>query len=184
MMNLIFITMDGLRRDRVAKVPSLAALAKESLFFSGVITAAPYTVASMHALFSGTYPSRNGVNAYFNMFKFDRKFKTLAEYMKDAGLFCRADVINDSVLPRAGFDVFEIHDENKDNLTERHCRILEEIKNKKSFFLYLHYSNIHTKLIRDVQKPYNDFSKEFFSQCAANEKRYDSYMKGCEDYLK
>ncbi|MBI4014646.1 MAG: sulfatase-like hydrolase/transferase, partial [Candidatus Aenigmarchaeota archaeon] len=45
-------------------------------------------------------------------------------------------------------------------------------------------SNIHTKLIRDVQKPYNDFSKEFFSQCAANEKRYDSYMKGCEDYLK
>ena len=105
-MNLIFITMDGLRRDRIDKVPSLHALAKESLFFSGLITAAPYTIASMHALFSGTYPSRNGVDAYYNMFKFDKKFKTLAEYMKDAGRVCRADVINDSVLPRQGFDVF------------------------------------------------------------------------------
>jgi arylsulfatase A-like enzyme len=183
-MNLIMITLDGLRRDHITKVPSLLDMSKKSMFFSNIITAAPYTIASMHAIFSGTYPSKNGVNAYFNMFRFKKdNFKTLTRYMKDGGYHCCADVLNDSILPKDGFDIFAVHDENKDDLTERHIDILESVKEYKKFFLYLHYSNIHTELLEDVQIPYNDFSKEFFENKEENVKRYGNYMSRCNFYL-
>lgn len=182
MMNVIMITMDGLRRDHVSKIKSLNSFIARSKFYSGIITAAPYTIASMHAVFSGTYPSRNGVDSYYNMFRFKKnKFKTLTQYLKDAGYNCTADVINDSILPRDGFDAFGIHDENKDDLAERHETLLESMNGK--FFLYLHYSNIHTGLIKDVQKRYTDMGPEFFAMSKENKQRYEGYMAGCNAYL-
>lgn len=181
-MNIIMITVDGLRRDHVSRIKSLSSFASKSRFYSGIITAAPYTIASMHAVFSGTYPTRNGVNSYYNMFRFKKdRFKTLTQYLKAAGYYCSADVINDSILPKDGFDSFSIHDENKDDLAKRHEALLESLKGK--FFLYLHYSNIHTRLINDVQKRYTDMAPEFFGASEENRKRYDGYMAGCNRYL-
>ena len=68
--NIIVINLDGLRRDKLQLYPKLKTLAKRSFYFSEMNTVAPYTFASLHAVVSGLYPSSNGVNAYYNMFKF------------------------------------------------------------------------------------------------------------------
>ncbi len=70
--NIILINIDGFRRDKVDLCPTLKELKEQSYYFSNISTVAPYTFASLHSVFSGTYPSRNGVNAYYNMFKFKK----------------------------------------------------------------------------------------------------------------
>ena len=65
-----------------------------------------------------------------------------------------ADVINKLVIPKQGFDNFIIHDEINDNLTSRHIELLEKINRSfldgKNYFLYLHYSKIHTGIMNEV----------------------------------
>ena len=68
--NIIFINLDGLRRDKVDLCPTLKLLKQQSIYFSGMKTVAPYTFASLHSVFSGMYPSRNGVNGYYAIFRF------------------------------------------------------------------------------------------------------------------
>ena len=68
--NIILVNLDGLRRDKIAKCDNLQELADESLFFSNMATVSPFTFASLHSIISGMYPSRHGVDAYYNMFKF------------------------------------------------------------------------------------------------------------------
>jgi arylsulfatase A-like enzyme len=107
--------------------------------------------------------------------------------MKDEGYITHADVINKLVLPPAGFDEFIIHDELNENLTERHLKLIDKFnslrKNGKNFFLYLHYSSIHTGIMEKVLKKYNNFSKEYFENKDKNEKFYDELFSAADDYL-
>ena len=187
-MNVIFITMDGARVDRIIKGKNYLKLIKNSSFFSKTITYAPYTIAAMHAIFSGTYGNKNGVNSYWSTPKFKKeKYKTLTSYLKDAGYVTIGDVINSLVLPKIGFDELVIHDELKDDLTERHKGLLDRVKKinneGKDFFLYLHYSNIHTEIMQQVLKKYDNFSQEYFSNKEGNEEFYDSLFEKGDDYL-
>jgi arylsulfatase A-like enzyme len=97
-------------------------------------------------------------------------------------------VINDLVIPKQGFDDFFIHDELKDDLSLQHKDLLKTMKayndDGQNFFLYLHYSNIHTGIMNDVLKVYDNFSKEFFDNKEQNEKRYDILFSNAEKYLK
>ncbi len=159
--------IDGGRLDCALTSPIFNKLKTKSAFFSQTITYGPHTIAAMHAVFSGSYGTRTGTNSYWSTFKFKKdKFKTLTEYLHDANYYTYADIINQLVVPKQGFDKFIIHDELKDNLTTRHIELLKKIpllsKDKKNFFLYLHYSNIHTGIMNQVLKIYNNFSKEFF----------------------
>lgn len=52
----------------------------------------------------------------------------------------------------------------------------------KNFFLYLHYSKIHTGIMKEVLKVYDNFSQEFFQNKNQNEQRYDRLFKA-ETYL-
>ncbi len=187
-MNLLFITMDGARKDRIVKAKNYSKLIEKGLFFSTAITYAPFTIAAMHAVFSGTYGTRTGVNSYWSNINFKKNlYKTLPRYMKDEGYITHADVINKLVLPPAGFDEFIIHDELNENLTERHLKLIDKFnslrKNGKNFFLYLHYSSIHTGIMEKVLKKYNNFSKEYFENKDKNEKFYDELFSAADDYL-
>ena len=71
--NIILITLDGLRLDKIEQCTYLKLFKEQSFFFKNMVTVSPYTLASMHAIFSGMYPSKNGVNAYYNMFKFKKE---------------------------------------------------------------------------------------------------------------
>ena len=187
--NLIVILIDGGRLDRALKSEVFTDISSKSVFFSQTITYAPHTIAAMHAVFSGSYGTRTGTNSYWSTFKFKKqKFKTLTEYLHDENYYTCADVINELVIPKQGFDDFFIHDELKDDLSLQHKDLLKTMKvhndDGQNFFLYLHYSNIHTGIMNDVLKVYNNFSKEFFDNKEQNEKRYDILFSNAEKYLK
>ena len=83
--NIIFVTLDGYRKDKLGICPFLQSYVSYSIFFTNMITVSPYTLAAHHAIFSGMYPSRNGVNAYYNMFRFASTsplYNKISIYMK------------------------------------------------------------------------------------------------------
>ena len=186
--NVIIIMIDGGRYDRVINSKIFDNIKSKSIYFSQPITYGPHTIAAMHAVFSGAYGSRTGTNSYWSTYRFKKvKFKTISEYLHDKNYYTKADVVNELVIPKQGLDEFLIHDEMKDDLTSRHKIFLEEMKSKndqgKNFFLYLQYSNIHTGIMNEVLKVYNNFSREYFDNREKNEQRYDSLFKNAEKYL-
>jgi arylsulfatase A-like enzyme len=185
--NVIIIMIDGGRLDRAQNSDIFKKLKSKSIFFSNSITYGPHTIAAMHAIFSGSYGSRTGTNSYWSTFKFKKdKFKTLTEYLKTKNYDTYADVINQLVVPKQGFDNYVVHDELKDDLVKRHKILLEEMNNRDSnnnFFLYLHYSKIHTGIMNEVLKVYDNYSNDFFSNKQKNESRYDNLFQAAESYL-
>ena len=142
----------------------------------------------MHTVFRGTYGNRTGTDSYWSTFKFKKdKFKTLTEYLHDEKYYTLADVVNELVIPKQGFDEFLIHDELNDDLTLRHCNLLDEMKKinseEKNFFLYLQYSNIHTGIMNEVLKVYDNFSNDYFSNKEKNKQRYVELFHNAENYL-
>ena len=186
--NVIIVMIDGGRLDRAQNSSIFNKLKSNSVFFSNSITYGPHTIAAMHAVFSGCYGTRTGTNSYWSTFKFKKdKFKTLTEYLKSNNYSTHADVINQLVLPKQGFDSYIVHDEINDDLTKRHSDLLEEMKqknlNNENFFIYLHYSKIHTGIMNEVLKVYDNFSKEFFLNKEKNELRYNNLFHTAEVYL-
>ena len=186
--NVIIIMIDGGRLDFATNSKVFTKLKNKSAFFSQSITYAPHTIAAMHAVFSGSYGSRTGTNSYWSTFQFKKnKFKTLSEYLKDFNYYTHADVINRLVIPKQGFDKCVIHDEENDVLLERHIDLIHEMnalsKKQENFFLYLHYSNIHTGIMNEVLKVYDNFNKDFFSNKKLNQERYTKLFNGAENYL-
>jgi arylsulfatase A-like enzyme len=180
--------IDGGRLDRAQQSTIFNQLKSKSIFFSNSITYGPHTIAAMHAVFSGSYGTRTGTNSYWSTFQFKKnEFKTLTEYLKENDYETHADVINQLVVPKQGFDNYVVHDELNDNLVERHSNLLDEMYQKnlndKNFFLYLHYSKIHTGIMNDVLKVYDNFSNDFFSNKSKNELRYDKLFESAENYL-
>ena len=187
-MNIVFITMDGARADRIIKGKNYKKIISQSAFFPKVITYAPFTISAMHAVFSGVYGFKNGVDSYWSSNNFKKEFyKTLPKFLKDAGYVTFGDSINKLVLPSDGFDELKIHDELNDDLTERHKLLLEKMRKLKQrgkkFFLYLHYSNIHTGIMQEVLKKYDNFSKEYFSNKEKNSRFYDELFNNADEYL-
>jgi len=183
--NVIMLLLDGLRLDRLYLCHNLSNILKKTYFFSNMITAAPYTIASLHSVFSGLYPTKNGVNSYFNANKFKKGIcKTLTQYLHEDSYYTMANIIVDSVIPSQGFDAISIHDEYKDDLVKLHKDIITDIAKKNKFFLFLHYTNIHTENIKNVAKKYTDFDEEYFKNYELNKKNYNSYLKKMDLYVK
>ncbi len=80
-----------------------------------------------------------------------------------------------------------IHDEINDDLTTNHINYIKRMNKKneqgQNFFLYLQYSNIHTGIMNEVLKIYNNFSPEYFQNKLKNKERYDKLFKKSEEYL-
>ena len=160
--NVIIICIDGGRLDWAKKSSIMKKFSQNSVFFSQSITYAPYTNSSIHAFISGAYGNRNGCYSYWHSsrFKGDR-FKTLVDYLHENDYYTCADLISDLVLPRKNFDEYEVYDESDVDLESRHVQLIEKMKEKnsvgKEFFLYLHYSGIHTGIRDQVLKVFNNF---------------------------
>ena len=183
--NVIIIMIDGGRYDRAIESELYKKIKEKSVCFSQPITYGPHTIAAMHATFSGCYGIRTGTDSYWSTYKFKKnQFKTITEYFHDQNYYTSADVISEIVIPKQGFDEFQIHDENHDDLTSRHLELIEKTHAKnQNFFLYLQFSGIHTGISNEVLKVYDNFSKEYFKNKKLNEKRYDKLFKKSELYL-
>ena len=180
--------IDGGRLDRALQSTTFNKLKNNSIFFSQSITYGPHTIAAMHAVFSGTYGNRTGTDSYWSTFKFKKnQFKTLTEYLKEQDYHTCADIVNELVLPKQGFDEFTIYDEKKDDLTKRHINLLKKMKlyndQNQNFFLYVQYSGIHATIIDEVLKAYDNFSKEYFDNKEKNANRYDKLFNSAGKYL-
>lgn len=180
--------IDGGRLDAALKSSFFNNIKEKSTFFSQPITYGPHTIAAMHAVFSGCYGTRTGTNSYWSTYKFKKeKFKTITEYLHELNYYTAADVVNNLVIPKQGLDEFNIHDELKDNLTTNHIEYIKKMKEKnnegQNFFLYLQYSNIHTGIMNEVLKVYDNFSVEYFENKSKNAKRYDELFSNAEKYL-
>lgn len=179
------IVMDGTRYDVLDKIPYYRELKNEAIFFSELITYAPYTLASLHALFSGMNGNQNGVNGYYKSYSFDKKnCFTLAQYLKDFGYHTEGDFLAEDMAPSQGFHKFRAHDEFKDDLLLRHSEILQQIKRKEPFFLFLHYSKIHANLVTNIAKKYSDFDEEYFGNKEKNLSTFLEWAKKGSEYLK
>ena len=184
--NVILIMIDGGRRDYSLNSNVFSKIKKQSVSLSQSITYGPHTIAAMHSVFSGSYGSRTGTNSYWSTFKFKKnKFKTITEYLHENDYYTYADVIYQLVIPKQGFDEFIVHDEENDDLLSRHKTLLNKVKNttRNNFFLYLHYSKIHTAIKNEVLNVYHNHSKEFFENKTKNKERYSKLFTQAENYL-
>jgi len=184
--NVILVNLDGFRKDKMDLCPNLKILKEQSYYFPNMCTVAPYTFASLHAIFSGMYPSRNGVNAYYNMFKFKKdEIITLAQLMKKAGYYTSCDIISDSVMPKQGIDDWNLFDEETVNFNERHKELIEKLSKKEKFFLFLHYTEVHKHLVRAIVQKYKQESNDdgFFRSQKENDERFNSYLPSCDNYV-
>ena len=182
--NVIIICIDGCRLDRAVNSQTFKNPLPGSTFFSQSITYAPYTNSAVHALISGAYGNRNGCNSYWHSYQFKNKqFKTLTEYLHENNFYTHADIHSDLIIPESGFDEYDIFDESKVDLTVRHKQLLNNVKKKEKFFLYLHYSTMHTNIMNSVLKPSNNFSEEYFKNTKNNNDKYDLFFKESENYL-
>lgn len=185
--NVIIICIDGCRLDRAVNSQIFVNPLPGSNFFSQSITYAPYTNSSVHALISGIYGNRNGCNSYWHSYQFrNSQLKTLVEYLHEDNFYTYADIHSDLIMPKDGYDEYVVFDESKVDLVDRHKKLLENMKikhDKENFFLYLHYSKIHTEIMNSVLKPYNNFSKEYFDNKEDNNNKYNSFFREAEIYL-
>jgi len=184
--NIVLINIDGFRKDKIELCPSLKKIKENSIYFSNMYTAAPYTFAALHAIFSGMYPSRNGVNAYYNIFKFKKdSITTLSELLQKAGFYTCCDIISESVMPKQGIDEWNLFDESTVNFKERHGELIKKLSKKEKFFVFLHYTETHKNLVREIVSRYNqeDNNDEFFRSQKQNDERFNSYLPLCDEYV-
>jgi arylsulfatase A-like enzyme len=184
---IIFITLDGFRKDKVDFCPTLKSYVDESTTFSNMMTVAPYTLAAHHAMFSGMYPSRNGVNAYYNMFRFKKnEIQTIPQFLNEMGYHTCCDIINDVVIPTGGFNEVNIFDEKTVDFKSRHKKIIQKISSKDKFFLFLHYTEPHKNYVVDIVQKYKDKENkdDYFAKKDENDARYTSYMSQLDEYVK
>ena len=184
--NIILINIDGFRKDKINLCKNLEELKNNSIYFANMNTVAPYTFASLHSVFSGLYPSKHGVNGYYNIFKFKNEVITFPELLQNNGYFTSYDIIDDSVIPSKGFDEKNIFDENTVNFKERHSKIISNLASKKKFFLFLHYTETHKHLVDAVIQKYDQESNDdkYFDNIKENDDRFNSYLPYCDDYIK
>jgi choline-sulfatase len=88
--NLVIITIDTLRADRVgaygyaaARTPAMDRLAREGLMFTHAYATAPITLTSHASLMTGRYPAGHG--ARHNGMRMDLRTPTLADALSGAG---------------------------------------------------------------------------------------------------
>ena len=108
--NLLFITIDTLRADRLAVYgyerdtsPTIDKLARDGLVFSNAFAQRGLTWPSLTSIMTSLYPKTHGVLS--NQIPLDGQFTTLAELLKNAGYKTGAFLANFYHAPNRGFDV-------------------------------------------------------------------------------
>ena len=164
--NVVVITIDTLRADHLGcygykqiRTPNIDALAADSVRFERAYTPVPVTLPAHTAIFTGTYPTLNGMHD-FSGNKLNPKQPTLATVLRQQG-YTTGAVIGSAVLDsrfglNQGFDFYYDHfdfnrlqEANLDAM-ERPGNVVTDIaldwlgKNTQGkFFLWMHLYDPH-----------------------------------------
>ncbi len=173
--NIVMILLDQFRNDARSVHPVFHQLQERGVLFSNVVPYAPYTLASMHATFTGLYGRESGVDAYTKSDQFDRSgCRTLVEYLQQIGYHTRGYTFSPILFPHVGFDELKIvpEDEEPDILKSHLSELEAAFTQGRPFFSYLHYGDIHHKVVREVLRRYDPFDPEYFENEERNRARY------------
>lgn len=176
--NVIMILLDQFRNDARDVHPVFEELKGRGVLFSRVMTYAPYTLASLHATYTGLYGRDTGVDGYTRSSEYDgRSCYTIAEYLRDAGYHTRGYTFSSILFPHEGFDALKIVPEQEETgILESHLREIDAaFSQDRPFFLYLHYGEIHHGILRDVLRRYDAFDQEYFGDIERNREHYRKY---------
>ena len=182
---IIFITLDGFRKDKIDLCPTLKSIKQDGIYFSGLNTVTPYTFAAHHAIFSGMYPARNGVNGYYKIFRFKKdEITTLAELLQKNGFYTVSETLTETVLPKQGFDEYNLFEEDTVDLKSRHKELIKKLSKKDKFFAFLHFTDTHLHYVRKVIDKYEKLNgDEFFKFKKENSDKYEACIPLADDYI-
>ena len=164
--NVVFITIDTLRADHLGcygykeiRTPHLDALAADSLRFERAYSSVPVTLPSHTVMFTGTYPTLNGMHD-FSGNKLGPNQTTLAAVLKAAG-YTTGAVLGSAVLDsrfglNRGFDFYYDHfdfsrlqESNLDEMERPGNAVADQAldwlskNSQKKFFLWMHLYDPH-----------------------------------------
>lgn len=130
--NVLLITIDTLRFDRVGildprhvKTPHLDALARQSLVFTRAFAHNPVTLASHANIMTGTTSLYHGISDNTG-FKLDKKFLTIAQYLRRFGYQTAAFIGAFPLDSRFGLDQgFDLYDDYYGTRSEREFFFVE-----------------------------------------------------------
>ena len=149
-------------------------------------TNAPYTFASQHVIFSGMYPSRNGVNGYYKIFNFKKdEIITLTQLLKENNYYTVSETLDDAILPRQGFDEYNLFDEKTVNLKERHVELIKRLSKKEKFFAFLDFTDTHLRYVREIIQKYEKSGNddEYYKLKKENNEKYEACIPLADDYI-
>lgn len=184
--DVVIILLDQFRDDARDSHKIFEELGKRGVLFSTTITYAPYTLASCHATFTGMYGRDNGVDAYTKSHNYYRdECVTIAQYLKKSGYHTRAYTFSSILIPHDGFDSVTVVEESDENdVLKSHLNELDSCANqKKPFFSYLHYGEIHHSVLKNVIRKYSYEDDEYYNNINDNKQNYKEYAKQAGDYL-
>ena len=151
--NIVWFMIDSLRPDFLSilgadtKPTFIDELMSKGVSFSQCITSAPYTNASVNAMFTGFYPSVNKLNGWFKNTpeNLDKKVVTMADVLKAEGYFtaCFFPVDTRAYIPPYSFDRYELLKSTDD------YPIDDYISAKSPKFLILEFEEIHSACCSD-----------------------------------
>jgi arylsulfatase len=164
--NLLFFLVDALRPDHVGcygytrpTTPAIDKLAERGIVFTNNTSPSSYTRATVPSIFTSVYPFVHGVLTQTREAEsLSEDFMTLAETLKARGYVTGAYMPNPS-LKRVfnfdqGFDVYrddlmprpyDMQADSHETASKIHRQALEFLDSHpgRSFFLYLHYRDVH-----------------------------------------
>ena len=184
--NIILISLDGFRKDKIELSPALKSIKENSYYFSEMNTNAPYTFAAQHVIFSGMYPSRNGVNGYYKIFNFKKdEIITLTQLLKENNYYTVSETLDDAILPRQGFDEYNLFDEKTVNLKERHVELIKRLSKKEKFFAFLDFTDTHLRYVREIIQKYEKSGNddEYYKLKKENNEKYEACIPLADDYI-
>lgn len=153
--NIIFITVDTLRADRIgpygyekAKTPALDKFATESVKFEYATVPFPRTTPSMASLFTGLWPLHHGSREVWSPIKQGEK---LAVIMRDLGYDTLGVTSNGACDKKQGFDEGfrkfagrkQLKGISAKTVTDKALKFVNKRKKKKPLFLWVHYVDPH-----------------------------------------
>jgi len=156
--NIIFITIDALRADHLgcygyqrSTSPNIDKLAGEGVIVDKCFATSSATSWSFPGLLTGRYLGIKSKRFEFLDHLLDKKFVTLAEYLKGAGYYTAAFINNLHLEVNKGFeqgiDYFNNLKEEEGSaqtITDRVIDFLEHYQNDQPLFVWIHYIDVHT----------------------------------------
>ena len=176
--NVVMVLLDQFRNDARQTHEIFQTLKHRGVLFSQMITYAPYTLASLHATFTGMYGRQNGVDAYTKSLEYDAKgCYSLPQFLHDVGYHTRGYTFSPILFPHNGFDSLKIvpEDQEKDILSNHLEELSQGYSQSRPFFTFLHYGEIHHEIVQNVIRKFDNYSPEYFDNAQYYKQQYNEY---------